>query len=240
MSIKEDVRHLLEDTDHSAGKTFALAVQSLILISILTFSIDTLPDLSPNTRQLLDNIELITVLIFTIEYILRVICTKKSVQFIFSLYGLIDLAAILPFYLAIGLDLRGIRAVRMLRLARILKLAKYNRALVIFNRALTIVKEELMLFGFAALILLYLSATGIYYFEHAAQPDKFQSIFHSLWWALTTLTTVGYGDMYPVTIGGKVFTFIVLIIGLGVVAVPTGLIASAMSQARAQYIKNDD
>ena len=240
MSIKEDVRHLLEDTDHPAGKTFAIAVQSLILISILTFSIDTLPDLSPNTRELLDNIELITVLIFTIEYILRVICTKNSLKFVFSLYGLIDLAAILPFYLAIGLDLRGIRAVRMLRLARILKLAKYNRALVLFNRALIIVKEELMLFGFAALILLYLSATGIYYFEHAAQPDNFQSIFHSLWWALTTLTTVGYGDMYPVTIGGKVFTFIVLIIGLGVVAVPTGLIASAMSQARAQYTKNDD
>ncbi len=106
MSIKEDVRHLLEDTDHPAGKTFAIAVQSLILISILTFSIDTLPDLSPNTRQLLDNIELITVLIFTIEYILRVICTKKSAKFVFSLYGLIDLAAILPFYLAIGLDLR--------------------------------------------------------------------------------------------------------------------------------------
>ena len=95
-------------------------------------------------------------------------------------------------------------------------------------------KEELLLFGFAALILLYLSATGIYYFEHAAQPSQFKSIFHSLWWAVTTLTTVGFGDMYPVTTGGKLFTFIVLAIGLGVVAVPTGLIASAMSQARTE------
>jgi len=80
--------------------------------------------------------------------------------------------------------------------------------------------------------LLYLSAVGIYYFENAAQPDQFKSVFHSLWWAITTLTTVGYGDMFPITVGGKVFTFFVLMIGLGIVAVPTGLVASALSQAR--------
>lgn len=79
-------------------------------------------------------------------------------------------------------------------------------------------------------IMLYLSAVGIYYFEHQAQPELFQSVFHSLWWAVTTLTTVGYGDMYPITVGGRIFTFFVLMIGLGIVAVPTGLIASAMSK----------
>jgi len=89
-----------------------------------------------------------------------------------------------------------------------------------------------VLFGCIAMILLYLSAVGIYYFENAAQPEKFKSIFHSLWWALATLTTVGYGDIYPVTAGGQFFTFFVLMLGLGVVAVPTGLIASALSQAR--------
>ena len=84
------------------------------------------------------------------------------------------------------------------------------------------------------MILLYLSAVGIYYFEHEVQPDRFTSVFHSSWWALTTLTTVGYGDMFPITTGGKVFTFFVLLIGLGIVAVPTGLIASALSQARSE------
>jgi voltage-gated potassium channel len=80
--------------------------------------------------------------------------------------------------------------------------------------------------------MLYLAAVGIYYFENPAQPEVFKSVFHSLWWAIVTLTTVGYGDMFPVTTGGKVFTFVVLIIGLGLVSIPAGLVASSLSQAR--------
>jgi voltage-gated potassium channel len=82
------------------------------------------------------------------------------------------------------------------------------------------------------LLLLYLSAVGIYYFEHDAQPDLYSSVFHSLWWAVATLTTVGYGDVYPITVGGRIFTFLVLLVGLGVVSVPAGLVASALSKAR--------
>ena len=142
------------------------------------------------------------------------------------------MAAILPFYVAAGFDLRAVRVIRLLRLARILKLLKYNQAINRFHRALVISKEELILFGFVAVVMLYLSAVGIYYFENVAQPERFESVFHSLWWAVTTLTTVGYGDMYPVTVGGKLFTFLVLMVGLGIVAIPTGLLASALSQAR--------
>lgn len=140
--------------------------------------------------------------------------------------------AILPFYISSGFDLRSIRTFRLLRLIRILKLFKYSQAIARFHRALVIVKEELILFGFVAVIMLYLSAVGIYYFENSTQPERFKSVFHSLWWAVTTLTTVGYGDLFPITVGGKLFTFFVLIIGLGIVAVPTGLIASALSRAR--------
>ena len=89
-----------------------------------------------------------------------------------------------------------------------------------------------MLFGICSMVLLYFSAVGIYYFEKEAQPEAFGSVFHSLWWAVATLTTVGYGDIYPVTVGGKVFTFFILMVGLGIVAVPTGLFASALSKAR--------
>jgi voltage-gated potassium channel len=100
------------------------------------------------------------------------------------------------------------------------------------HRAFIIAKEELVLFGATTLILLYLASLGIYYCESQAQPEAFSSIFACMWWAVTTLTTVGYGDMYPITTGGKLFTFFILIIGLGIVAIPTGLFASALSKAR--------
>lgn len=232
MIHKEAIRRAVDSTEHLSGKVFTFTIQFLIIVSLVTFSIDTLPDLSLITKKYLRNIEVVTVAIFTIEYILRISISERRIRFIFSFYGLVDLAAILPFYIASGIDLRAVRIFRLLRLVRILKLLKYSQAVNRFHRALVIVKEELILFGFVAAIMLYLSAVGIYYFENSAQPEQFKSVFHSLWWAVTTLTTVGYGDMYPVTAGGKLFTFFVLVIGLGIVAVPTGLIASALSQVR--------
>ena len=113
------------------------------------------------------------------------------------------------------------------------------KLLVMFLAAFFIAKEEFVLFGFVTLILLYLTAVGIYYFENNAQPEAFKSIFHSLWWAVATLTTVGYGDVYPVTVGGRVFTFFILMIGLGIVAVPAGLLATALTQVRADEIEED-
>ena len=138
----------------------------------------------------------------------------------------------MPFYVASGVDLRGVRAFRLLRLFRIFKLFRYNEKVRRFHRAFLIAREEVVLFFFAACVLLFVAGVGIYYFENPAQPEAFASIFHSLWWAVATLTTVGYGDIYPITVGGKVFTFMVLIIGLGVVSVPAGLVASALSEAR--------
>lgn len=150
----------------------------------------------------------------------------------FSFYGVIDLLAILPFYLGIFVDLRTLRLVRVLRLLRILKLARYNMALMRFGRAIYLAKEELIIFTMASFVLLYLAAVGIYHFEHEAQPDVFRSIFDALWWAVATLTTVGYGDIYPITNGGRLFTFGILMVGLGMIAVPTGIVASSLSAIR--------
>lgn len=213
-------------------KWFVLIVQLLIIISLITFSIDTLPSLSEKTKISLQFIEIICVSIFTFEYLLRLAVAKKKIKFIFSFYGLVDLLAVLPFYLASGLDLRAVRIFRLLRLIRVFKLFKYSKAISRFNKAFMIVKEELILFSFVAAIMIYLAAVGIYYFENAAQPDQFKSVFHCLWWAVITLTTVGYGDMYPITPGGQLFTFGVLMIGLGIIAIPTGLISSALSSVR--------
>ena len=116
--------------------------------------------------------------------------------------------AILPFYIAKGVDLRSLRALRLLRLFRAFKLIRYSKAIRRLHKALFIVKEEMVLFFCVTILLMFFSAVGIYYFENEAQPEAFASIFHSLWWGIVTLTTVGYGDVYPITIGGKIFTFL--------------------------------
>ena len=228
---KVTLSRIVNDPGSKYGRIFAIVIQLLIVISIVTFSVETIPNLKPETKILLRAIEVFCIVIFTVEYILRVYVADNKSKFICSFFGIIDLLAILPFYLAFGIDLRALRALRFLRLFSILKMARYNRAMRHFIKAVSYAREEILLFLFVTLILIYLAAVGIYYFENAAQPEKFTSIFDSLWWAIITLTTVGYGDVYPITLGGKVFTFIILLIGLGIVAIPTGIISSALTKA---------
>jgi voltage-gated potassium channel len=230
--MKEKLRSIIEDNTSKTGRYFDYFIQTLIILSLITFSIETLPNNTTQTTSILRFFEVFCVIIFTIEYTLRIYVAKKPLSYIFSFYGIIDLLAILPFYLRTAIDLRAIRVFRIFRIFRALKLVRYNRALRRFHIAAQLVKEEMTLFIFIAAILIFLSATGIYYFENQAQPDSFSSVFQSLWWAVVTLTTVGYGDVYPITVGGRIFTFFVLIVGLGVISVPAGLVASSFSRAR--------
>ena len=227
------IRRIVRGRNTKEGRIFDYTIQILIIISLVSFSIETLPGLSPQAQTLLQLIEIVTTILFTVEYLLRLTVAKRKFKFIFSFFGIIDLVAFLPFYFSWGVDMRFIRAFRLLRLFRILKLVRYSKALRRFNQALMIAKEELVLYLSMTMLLLYLSAVGIYYFEHEAQPEIFSSVFHSLWWSVATLTTVGYGDIYPITTGGRLFTFFVLLLGLGVVSVPAGLISSALSKAKA-------
>ena len=197
-----DIKCIVEKNDTLVGRIFDLQLQSLILISIVTFSRETLPNLKQSTLELLHITEVIIVSIFTLEYLLRLYVADKKLSYIFSFYGLIDLIAIIPFYISAGIDLRSLRIFRLFRLAQSFKLIRYSKAMRRFSQAFMMAKEEFIIFGILTIMLLYLSAVGIYYFEHTAQPEAFKSIFHSLWWGVTTLTTVGYGDVYPVTLGG--------------------------------------
>lgn len=226
------LKQIVERTDTTAGKLFDIGVQILIVISLVTFALDTLPELNPAVRHSLSVAEYVIVAIFTLEYVLRIAVSDRKLAFIFSFYGLLDLVAIAPFYLAVGLDLRSVRVFRLLRLVRVFKLLRYTEAASRLYRAFLITKEEIVLFTAITIMLLYLSAVGMYYFERDAQLNEFASVFHSLWWAIATLTTVGYGDVYPVTVGGRVFTFLILLLGLGIVAVPSGLLASALTKVR--------
>lgn len=225
------LQSIVEDTDTSAGRIFDLSIQALIVISLVSFCTETLPNLGKEAEFWLYVIEVVTVAVFTIEYGLRILVADNRLKFVLSFYGLVDLAAILPFYVSAGtVDLRSVRTLRFFRVFRALKLLRYSRAIRRFRDAFLDIKEELVLFAAATTFIIFISSVGIYYFERQAQPEQFASIFHSFWWAVVTLTSVGYGDVYPITVGGKVFTAVILLIGLGVVAVPTGLIASALTK----------
>jgi len=232
MSTREKLRHIIEDNTTKKGRIFDYCIQILIFGSLLAYALETLPENSTTTRTLLKQIELVSSIIFSIEYLLRIYVAKKPFKYIFSFYGIIDFLAILPFFLSTTIDLRSLRAFRIFRIFRAFKLVRYNKALNRFSIAAKIVREEIILFLIVTAIFLFIASAGIYYFENSAQPEIFSSIFHSGWWSIVTLTTVGYGDVYPITTGGKVFTFLILMIGVGIVTVPAGLVASALTKAR--------
>lgn len=223
------MRKIVRESDTSVGRTFDIVILILIFLSVVILSVDTLPGLSPDLKEILNIFEIAITLLFVIEYGFRVITATKKTNYIFSFYGIIDFIAIFPFWILFpGLDSRLLRAIRLIRVFRILKVARYSRTMDRFGKALSYAKEEIFIFLVATIILIYVSAAGIYYFEHKVQPEPFKSIFHSLWWAVATITTLGYDDIYPMTVGGKLFTFLMMMCGLSVVAVPSGIVAKAL------------
>ena len=228
--MKQSLYKIVNETNTKSGVIFNWTVQGLIFISVITLSLETVPALTfyKSDFKIIENTLLI---LFVIEYLLRLFVAKKTMKFIFSFYGMIDLLSIAPSLVTLGIiDLRFMRSLRFLRVIRILKLARYTQAMDRLKKAFMDIKEELIVFFILTCIILYISAAGIYFFEHEVQPENFKSIFHSLWWGVTTLTTVGYGDVYPITVGGRIFTFFILIAGLGIVSVPSALLASAFTK----------
>ena len=179
--------------------------------------------------------EAISIYIFSFEYLYRIRLSfqekrmKGVYKYMFSAYGLIDLISILPFFLnqLVKVDGRFLRILRLFRLTRIFKLGRGSSSLKLFIKALNGVKNELKFTLFLSLLAILFSASAIYYLEHEAQPEKFSSITESIWWATVSLATVGYGDVYPVTAGGKIFASIISLIGIGIVAIPTGIISAS-------------
>lgn len=229
---RAELRKIIDDNTTKKGRVFDHIVQLLILISLIGYALETLPDLSAQTRLILKWVEYVSVILFLIEYCLRIYVAKHPFKYIFSFYGIVDFLAIFPFLLGVSADFMAMRAFRVFRIFRAFKLIRYNKALNRFKQAWWLIREEVILFFIVTSIFLFLASAGIYYFENAVQPEKFSSIFSSAWWAVVTLTTVGYGDVYPITAGGKIFTFFILMIGVGIVTIPAGLVASALNKAR--------
>jgi voltage-gated potassium channel len=213
-----------------AGRRLWLVVATLILLTLVAAVLDTIPDLPGWAVTALGAFEVFVVACFTIDYVLRIIAADRKAKYVFSFFGLVDLLAILPFYLGLAFDLRTLRGLRLLRLFTVLKLSRYRAAVDRLSEAFRSVRAELTVFGFLALLVLYLCGMCIYYLENPVQPDQFRSALDGFWFALTTLTTVGYGDLYPVTPLGRLFVGVIMVVGLGIVAVPTALIASALTR----------
>lgn len=230
-----NMRDVVQGSDTVAGRLFDKCVMLLIAASLVSMSLSTVPTLPPLWRTILTVAEAVIVVLFTIEYALRILTAEDRWGYVRSFFGAVDLLALLPFYLTLMwsgmIDLRAIRALRLLRVFRVFKVAQYNTAMARLGKAVKYARDEALVFLFATLVLLYVAAMGIHHFEYEVQPEKFESVFQSLWWAVVTLTTVGYGDAYPITVGGRIFTFVILICGMGIVAVPAGLIASGLSRA---------
>lgn len=233
------LRDIVQRSDTAAGRAFDWAVMLLIVYLLLTFSIGTLPSLPVEAAAFLTASDYIVFGLFTIEYALRIATAPNKRKYLFSFYGILDLLALVPFYLSLQVELETVRVFRLFGAVHLLRLVRYSNAARRFHRALALAKEELVLVLTVAAILLFVSSVGIYYFEHEAQPEAFGSILHSMWWSMVTLTTVGYGDVYPITAAGRIFTCIVMVCSLAVVAVPAGIMASALSEVRARERAQD-
>jgi voltage-gated potassium channel len=165
--------------------------------------------------------------IFTIEYLFRWFFAKERWKYLTSPMGLVDLVAVVPFYVGFFVPAQYLRLIRTLRILRLFKIYRYNDALRSFVTSFATIKKELQIIGVAILVLVFMSATAEYEFERVAQPEMFAKYSDALWWSLITLTTVGYGDMFPVTVGGRVTALVTLALGLGIFGTFLSLIGSA-------------
>tara|TARA_B100001057_G_scaffold111700_1_gene109820 strand:+ start:106 stop:786 length:681 start_codon:yes stop_codon:yes gene_type:complete len=221
--MRDKIHFYLNDTKNKIAIGIDIFIYSIIFLTVIDHGLQTMPSMA-KYHDILERWEIVPIVVFSLEYLLRVYSSPKRLGFIFSFWGLLDLLAIIPYYLGLPADLREIRVLRFL------SLLKYEPAALNISKAFNRIKKELLIFSLLAIFMLYVSAVGIYHFENPVQPENFTDIFHSIWWAVATLTTVGYGDIYPVTDGGKIFASLVVFVGLGVVAVPAGLVASAFTE----------
>ena len=230
-----------------------VALVVLIILNVSAVVLESVPDYAEAYQAWFLMFELFSVTIFSIEYILRVWSSlelpefshwgpiKGRLRYMFSAYALIDLAAILPFYMGFFISSVDWRFLRVIRLLRLFKLTRYSGAMQALLQALKAESDSLTAAFFLLFVLFILASSGVYLIENRVQPDAFGSIPAAMWWAMATLTTVGYGDVVPITPWGKLFGGFITIIGVGMVALPAGIIASGFSEhLREQRTSYDD
>jgi voltage-gated potassium channel len=237
---RKRVHEILEATSphDRASRLVGALIATLITLSVVVVTLETVETLSAWYGAFFRGFEAAVVAVFTVEYGLRLwACTVDErfahpiwgrLRFAFTFLPIVDLMAILPFYLPalLPVDLMFLRVLRLLRLARLLKMARYSEAFVCIRNVVKEQKEELLVAFFVIFVLLVFASGGLYLAEHEAQPKAFPNMVAAMWWSLVTLSTVGYGDIYPVTPAGKVIAGGLVLLGVGMFALPASILAS--------------
>lgn len=250
--MKGRVFNTIRDDDENdlASNIFDGCIITLIIINVSIVIAQTF-SLPKKVLRVFDVIEVISVIVFTIEYLIRLWTSdlmysslspvRARLKYIFSFMAVIDLLAILPFYLPflIKTDLRVLRVLRVIRLFRVFKFNRYTNALAAIGEVFRRKKSQLLSSIFVVVLLMVIASVLMYNVESEAQPEAFSNAFSSLWWAVATLTTVGYGDVYPITALGKILSAIIALLGIGLVAVPTGIISAGFTEL-IEHEKNDE
>lgn len=248
--LKVRVHRLLSGRDSDLpSRAIAVGLATLILLNVVASSLQTVEVLHLRWGPWFEAFETFSVYVFTIEYIARIwVCTvgantpsPVAGRFRYALTPLmvIDLLAIAPFFLTsvFTVDLRILRLVRLVRLLRVLKIARYSESLQLLGRVFVARRNELFVTFIALAVLLVVASTLMYHVEHDAQPNTFSSIPAAMWWSVETLTTIGYGDMLPVTVPGKILNSIIAILGIGLFALPAGILGSGFVEELQQKRK---
>ena len=222
---------------------------ALILANVAAVILESVHSVHARFAAAFDAFEWFSVAVFTVEYLLRVWSATADPRYAHPVIGrlrfmltpgaIVDLVAIVPAYLPIALDLRFARIVRLGRMMRVLKIGRYSRPLRMFGRVFHSRRDDLVLVAALLLVLLVLASSSMYFLENGAQPERFSSIPASMWWAVSTLTTVGYGDVYPVTPLGKVVGSFLAMLGIGFFALPAGILAGAFARELRQQKPED-
>jgi voltage-gated potassium channel len=237
---KSKLHEVVYEADTPAGKIFDIVLLILILVSIIAVMLESIEEIDNKYHVLLNTVEWVVTILFTLEYIARIISVKKPKQYIFSFYGIIDLLSTIPKYLAMIFAgthaLIALRALRLLRIFRVLKLVQFLGASNSLKKALKASRAKISVFLFAVIIWAVILGTVMYLVE-GNSDSGFTSIPTSIYWTIVTLTTVGYGDIAPVTPLGQLIASIIMILGYGIIAIPTGIVsAEYVNQGKDKHI----
>jgi voltage-gated potassium channel len=236
ITFRDKIRQHIFETETKSGKIFNIIILTLILLSVLSVMLESVESIDQKYHEILLGAEWFLTIIFSIEYLLRAYSSRRPIAYITSFYGIIDLLSILPMFVLLIAPLRTnyltvVRVLRLLRIFRIFKLAKYIREGRVILEALRGSLAKITVFLFAVTMMVLIFGSAMYVIEGGVNSEQFSNIPQSIYWAVATITTVGYGDLAPVTSLGRFIASIIMLSGYAIIAVPTGIVTMELNKA---------